>query len=494
MAGVFTQSIDLQHPTYKRAKASFAEFKNLLALPNDAHFPEDIKKNVDWCAQRLESIGFTTKILDTPTVPLLLAENEPRQPNKPTMLFYFHIDGQPTDPSFWFQENPYQAVLKEQRVGEGWTEINWNKLEQENLDPEWRIYARSASDDKAPFMMFLVAMETLQSEGKALPFNLKVILDTEEEIGSPNLAETVARYQKELAADMLLIFDGPKHISNVPTITYGARGITRVTLKVFGPTFPLHSGHYGNYAPNPALRLSKLLASMKDDEGKVIIPGYYDGIELDEKTQKILASVPDNETELMVKLGIGETDKVGNSYQESIQYPSLNIRGMGSAWIGKEARTIVPSVAIAEIDMRLVVESDGERLQELVRKHVEQQGYYLTDRKPTSRERIQLKKICQFETGKVVKAFRTEFDSKLGKWAYQSVKNTFGKDPIRLRTMGGTLPTTPFINTLKLPAVIIPLVNSDNNQHSPNENLRLGNYFDGAKTIYGLLSTALVND
>ena len=488
---LFAQPIDTNHPTYLPTKASLNEFKELLAIPNDAHYPKDIEKNVNWCINRLEKVGFSTKRLETPTVPLLLAEYQTKLEGKPTMLFYFHIDGQPTDPNFWFQDDPYQAVLKEQREGEGWVDINWDNLQEEALNPDWRIFARSTSDDKSPFLLFLIALETVQAENRNLPYNLKVVLDMEEEIGSPNLAQAVLDYKADLASDMLIIFDGPKHVSNEPTISYGARGITRVTLTLFGPTFPLHSGHYGNYAPNPALRLSKLLASMKNDEGRVTIPGYYDGITIDNETKKILASVPDSEKELMVKLGIGETDRVGQTYQESLQYPSLNIRGMASAWIGSEARTIVPSTAIAEIDMRLVVESDGKRLQELVRGHVEAQGYYITDRKPNSRERIQYRKICQFETGGVTKAFRTDFNSDLGKWVYHAVKQTFEKDPIRVRTMGGTLPTSPFINTLDVPAVIVPLVNSDNNQHSPNENLRLGNYFDGSKTIYGLLSTPL---
>ena len=241
---------------------------------------------------------------------------------------------------------------------------------------------------------------------------------------------------------------------------------------------------------NPALRLSKLLAGMKDEEGRVLIPGYYDGIQLDKATKALLAQVPDQEQELRLKLGIGEVDKVGENYQEALQYPSLNIRGMSSAWVGKEARTIVPATATAELDLRLVVESDGERLLGLLKDYIKEQGYHVLDRKPTSRERVQYPKICQISTGGVTKAFRTEFDSPLGEWVVKSVKENFGKEPIRLRTMGGTLPTIPFITSLQVPAVIVPLVNSDNNQHSPNENLRLGNYFDGVKTIYGFLSTS----
>ena len=482
------QDIDRGHVTFPQAHASLAQLKTLLAIPNDANFKEDIEKNVLWCIEKLSDHGFVSSRLETATVPLLLAKHQKEMKGKPTVLFYFHIDGQPVDPKFWHQDDPYQATLKEEKEGEGWVPLDWNKLAiSETLNPEWRIFARSASDDKSPFVMFLAALETLKKQGAQIPYNLKVVLDFEEEKGSPNLAKAVEDYKKELSADMLLIYDGPKHLSNQPTITFGARGIAKFTLKVFGPTFPQHSGHYGNYAPNPALRLSQLLASMKDDTGRVTIPGFYDGIDLDEKTKAILAAVPDDEKLIRVKLGVGEVDKVGNNYQEALQYPSLNIRGLSSAWVGKEVRTIVPATAVAEVDIRLVVESDPHRLLDLVRKHIESKGYFITTKKPTSRERFEHARICQFTSAVSYGAFRTEFDSELGMGVYHALKKTFGKEPIRERTSGGSLPTTPFINTLSIPAVIVPLVNKDNNQHSPNENLRLGNYFDGVKTLYALL-------
>ena len=294
---LLAQPIDNNHITYPYALASLSQFKELLAIPNDANFKNDIEKNVKWCNEKFTKLGFTTKRLETKTVPLLLATFNKKIKNKPTVLFYFHIDGQPVDPSFWFQDDPYRAELKEQIEAEGWVTIDWNKLKEKELNPEWRIFARSSSDDKSPFVMFLAALETLTKNNQSLPYNLKVILDFEEEKGSPNLAQAIMDNKTDLASDMLLIFDGPKHLSNQPTIAYGARGITSMTLKVFGPTFPLHSGHYGNYAPNPGLRLAQLLASMKDEYGRVTIPGYYDGIRLDQKTKAILAMVPDNEKE-----------------------------------------------------------------------------------------------------------------------------------------------------------------------------------------------------
>lgn len=491
VSSISGQNIDTDDITYDAAKASLQQLKDLLAIPNDANFPEDIERNIQWVDSVFHQMGFTTKRLKTETVPLLLADYEEHDPEKKTVLFYFHIDGQPVDPQFWFQNDPYEATLKMEVEGEGWVSMEWSALQGEKIDPEWRIFARSASDDKSPFVMFLTALGEQRKHNVQIPYNLKVILDFEEEKGSPRLAGAVEHYKEALQSDMLLIFDGPKHISNQPTITYGARGITTISVKIYGPTFPLHSGHYGNYAPNPALRLAQLLSSMKDEEGRVTIPGFYEGIHFDEKTKAILASVPDNENEFRVKLGIGNTDKVGNNYQESIQYPSLNVRGMGSGWIGSEARTIVPATATAEIDIRLVVESPPQRQIDLVRNHIKDQGYLILGRKPTSKERFDNPKICQFTNNRAYAAFRTDMDSPLGIWAYETIKSEFGGEPIRVRTLGGSVPISPFIQSLNVPAVIIPLVNSDNNQHSPNENLRIGNYFDGVKTFYAFLNSKI---
>ncbi len=482
------QKIDINHSSYPYAKESLSTLKELLAIPNDANFKEDIEKNIRWVDEKMKDYGFSSQRLETETVPLLLLEKKTKKNTDNTFLFYFHIDGQPVDAQYWFQDDPYNATLKEEREGEGWVDIDWKNLEEKAINPDWRIFARSASDDKSPFVMFMAVLEQFKKENKALPYNLKVILDFEEEKGSPRLAKCVEENKNLLTADRLLIFDGPMHTSNLPTLSFGARGITTVTLKVFGPTFPLHSGHYGNYAPNPALRLSQLLSSMKDEHGRVTIEGFYDGISFTKETKQILNSVPDDENKIKVKLGIGTIDSVGTNYQSSMQYPSLNIRGLSSAWVGSEARTIVPATATAEIDLRLVVETPPARQVELLRRHIENQGYLILDRKPTSEERFLHSHICQFINDRAYAAFRTDLDSPLGIWAKEALQETYNQEPIRIRTIGGSLPVTPFIQTLDVPAIIVPLVNSDNNQHSPNENLRIGNYFNGVKTMYGLMS------
>jgi acetylornithine deacetylase/succinyl-diaminopimelate desuccinylase-like protein len=290
---------------------------------------------------------------------------------------------------------------------------------------------------------------------------------------------------------MLIIFDGPRHISNKPTLTFGARGIATITLTTYGPVVPQHSGHFGNYAPNPALRLSKLLASMKDDKGRVTIPGFYDGIQIDPKTEKILKAVPDDEAHIKDRLQIASADEVGTYYQEAIQYPSLNIRGMQSGWINEKVRTIIPGWARAEIDVRLVLESDPERLLKLVKSHIKDQGYLILDSIPSKTERLNHDKIATFTSEVSYQSFRTDFDSEVGLWLTKALNRAFNEDPIRIRMSGGSIPIAPFVNTLNIPAVTVPTVNRDNNQHSPNENLRLGNYREGIKTMLAILAEHL---
>jgi len=482
-------SLNTEQLARKHAALSFKEFFELLSIPNEAHIPDDIDKNVKWCEAAFAKRGFTTQRLKTPGAPLLLAQRYVKNPKK-TVLIYLQIDGQPVSPPDWQQESPWIPALKEKGNDGKWNIIPYERL-FENYNPDWRIFARSTSDAKGPAMAFIASLDALK-ELKAEPnYNIKVIMDFEEELGSPNLPAAVANYQKELAADMLIIFDGPRHISNQPTLSFGARGICEITLTTFGPRVPMHSGNYGNYTPNPALRLSQLLASMKNEDGLVTIPGFYDGVVLTEEEKKILQQVPDNQDEINKFLGIAAPDKVGGNFQEAMQYPTLNIRGLNALHIGANARTLIPAQAIAEIDVRLVPTSDPKRLIGLIRKHIEERGYYLVDKEPTEEERMKYPKIASMQSSISYGAFQTPFNSEVGVWLNKAMIKTFGKEPIKIRTGGGSIPISPFVITLGIPAVAVPTVNADNNQHAENENIRVGNYVDAVRTFLSILTEKL---
>src|ERR1700678_3345873 len=240
------------------AQRSFPEFFELLALPNDAVNAADIVRNADWLVDAFRKRGFAARQLANNGKPLVFAEFSAKQPGAKTILFYMHFDGQPVIPAQWAQANPWQATLKRRAADSRWQEFDRNTLLGETVDPEWRLFARSVSDDKGPIMMFLTAFDILKEMGAAPAFNVKVLLDSEEEKGSLNIGPVATENRDLMRADAIVIHDGPMHESGRPTIVYGNRGNTLVVLTVYGPTSNLHSGHYGNYVPNPAQRLAAL--------------------------------------------------------------------------------------------------------------------------------------------------------------------------------------------------------------------------------------------
>ena len=471
-----------------QVRHSIAELRDFIKIPNDALDHADINRNLTWLTKKFTERGFNSSILPTDGESLFFAAL-PMEDSKPTVLFYMHFDGQSVDPSKWNQPDPYEVVLKSFEKG------SWKTQPFDSLDRDiiynWRLFGRSTSDDKGPIVMFLNAIDLLKKNNIRIPFNIKVILDGEEEKSSKHLPKAVKTYRELLESDFLVITDGPVHASNKPTVVYGCRGVTTLSLTTYGPIKPQHSGHYGNYAPNPGFQLARLLASMKDATGKVLIPGYYDGIALDEPTMAILNSVPDDPVSINGHLAIKTPEKVGAFYQESLQFPSLNIRGMGSGWIGEKARTIVPATATAELDLRLVPESDGTTLKNLVKTHIENQGFHIFEEVPSKEERMKYDNPITVMEGPVTDAFRTDLNNPYGDFLVNTMKKTFEEEVVQIRIMGGTVPIAPFINELKIPAFIVPMVNPDNNQHSPDENLKIGQIAYGIKAFYGILSTEL---
>ncbi|MGF1606849.1 MAG: M20/M25/M40 family metallo-hydrolase [Rhodothalassiaceae bacterium] len=470
------------------APDALALFRSYLRLPNDSHKPEQIAPLAVWVEQAFQARGFTTKRLAEPDNPLILAERQSPGATR-TALIYLQADGQPVDPAAWNQDSPFEPVLK-RKTAAGWQPISWDRLNG-TYDPDWRIFARSASDSKGPNIQFLTALDILQARGITPDFHLKVVIDTEEELGSPHLPQAVADHRDALAADFLYIFDGPPHPSGRPTLTFGARGIATVTLTTYGPKLPQHSGHYGNYAPNPAFHLARILASMKSADGRVTIPGYYDGITLDEDVRSVLEAVPDDEPAIRAALGFKTPDAVADSLQAARQFPSLNIRGLKSAWVGAEVRTVIPATAVAELDIRLVKESDPQRLIGLVRDHIDGLGYHVLDHAPDAAERAAHAHLVQMQSRIAYPAYRSPMDSLAGRTARAALTHLNGTEPILIRTSGGSIPISPFVETLAIPAVSVPTVNQDNNQHSPNENIRLGNFIDGIATILAVLAQPL---
>jgi acetylornithine deacetylase/succinyl-diaminopimelate desuccinylase-like protein len=470
------------------AQGSFREYFEFLSMPSDATVPADIQKNADWLERAFRKRGFTTKQLDNKGKPMLFAEWPKKAAGAKTVLFYMHLDAQPVVDREWSQKSPWQPVVKKKDSSSNWQTLPTEALFAVPLDPELRVFARCSSDDKGPIMMFLAAFDGLKQAGLDPAINVKVLIDSEEEKGSPSIPSVVSSNKNLLGSDAIVIHDGPRHASERPTLVFGNRGNSRVTLVVHGPKQPLHSGHFGNYVPNPAIRLARLIASMKDDDGKVTVAGYYDRIQLSPAEKKILADTGDDEAAIKRRTGIKTAETVGGNLQEAIQYPSLNVRGMAAASVGEKASNIIPYQAIAEFDLRTTPEAPPEYLFGLVKAHIEKQGYHLVPGAPTDQDRATYDKLATLTMGSGGRAARTPLDSPLGKWVYQSLKNTNRNDePVRIRMMGGSVPTDSLVEILGAPFVIVPLVNGDNNQHTFDENMRVGHYVDGIRTIFGLL-------
>ena len=490
IAPVYGQN-DIKDEVFDLAMNNMDEFVEFLSYPNDSSFSEDIYNLIEWTKNKFKSLDFLMTELETSSIPLLLAEKKIHDDLK-TILIYLHLDGQPVDITRWNQEDAFKPVFKKNENGI-FIEDDWNKIASYNYseldDKDIRIFARSSSDAKGPVMMLIQALKFMKLKNIDQEFNIKLIMDFEEEIGSPSLPSAVEVHKEKLESDALLIFDGPQHASGLPTLNFGNRGISSITLKTYGPIVPQHSGHFGNYAPNPVFRMSNILSSMKDENGIVKIKGYYDGINITDEVKEYLDAVPDNEDEMKDKMEFKTPESVGNSYQEAIQYPSLNVRGIRSGWVGSEVRTIVPSECIAEIDVRLVIETDGYKLHDLIKKHIESLGYIVTDKEPSKEMRLKYDKIVRFNSRVSYPAFRTDINSDLGIWLKDVMVKTFGKEPVLKRTSGGSVPISPFVNVLNIPAVGVPTVNKDNNQHSPNENIKITNYIKGIETFIGILSS-----
>jgi acetylornithine deacetylase/succinyl-diaminopimelate desuccinylase-like protein len=283
--------------------------------------------------------------------------------------------------------------------------------------------------------------------------------------------------------------DGPVHQSGKKQIVFGVRGDAHLDLTVYASKRPLHSGHYGNWAPNPAMMLAKLLASMKDDNGRVAVKGFYDDVTpLTISEQKALAEVPSVDEQMKSELGISSVDMEGLTLSESINQPSLNINGMQSGNVGKMASNQIPTYATAVIDLRLVMGNDWKRQQQKVVDHIKSKGFYVTANEPTDEERKKYAKIVKIIPGHDgVNAQRTSMDLPVLKKVIAAVKSTTKDQVVLQPTSGGTLPLFLFEKLLNAYTVTVPIANHDNNQHAENENIRIGNLFDGIETMGALM-------
>jgi acetylornithine deacetylase/succinyl-diaminopimelate desuccinylase-like protein len=473
----------------KNEPAIYNDFISFLKIPNVATDTANIRKNADFITQLMNSKGVERVQLleaDGKNIPPVVYGEINVSGATKTIIFYAHYDGQPVNSSLWAKGlNPFQPQLVNGRIEEN---ASIQASPNFPLDNDWRIYARGASDDKAGVMAILTAFSAIKESGIKFPYNVKFFFEGEEEQGSTHLDAILQKYKSLLQSDCWIICDGPIHQSGHKQIVFGARGDTHLTLKAYGPKSPLHSGHYGNWVPNPIMELSKLLASMKDENGKVTVKGFYeDVIPLTRTEKEAIENIPDVEKDLKRKMGFAKEEIAGKSLMESINLPSLNINGIESSNLGTIQANIIPIYATAVIDLRLVPGNDWKRQQQKVIDHIVEQGFYVTDNEPTDEERSKHAKIIQVTRGEGYNAERTSMEWPVANSIVAAVQQTTKDLVLRVPTLGGSLPLEDLANLLNAKFLIVPIANPDNNQHAENENIRIQNFRDGIDMLAAIM-------
>ncbi|MDB5231090.1 MAG: peptidase [Chitinophagaceae bacterium] len=497
---IAVQFISAQSPLVNKVKAYtqsnqrriISEFADFLAIPNVAKDPAGLQKNASFIMEAMKKRGIENIQLLTPhtagAVPAVYGEV--LVPGaKQTLIFYAHYDGQPVNPAQWAKElSPFEPKLYTGAIDKNGSSIPFPPNGM--YLPEWRIYARGASDDKAGVTAILNAYEAIKASGVQPSFNLKFFFEGEEEAGSVHLDEILAQYRSLLRSDLWIICDGPVHQSGKKQIAFGVRGDAHLDLTVYASKRPLHSGHYGNWAPNPAMMLAKLLASMKDEKGRVTVKGFYDDvIPLTPAERKALNEVPSMDEQMKNELGISRVEMTGVSLNEAINLPSLNINGMQSGNVGILASNQIPTYATAVIDLRLVLGNDWKRQQQKLIDHIKAQDYFVTDHEPTDEERKKYGRLIKVIPGlDGYNAQRTSMELPIIKKVIAAVISTKNGQVVLQPTMGGSLPLFLFEKYLQATTITVPIANHDNNQHAENENIRLRNLWDGIETMAALMT------
>ncbi len=481
LAGALRDDVRAWRKTHE--KAILQEFDALLRLPNVATRVPDIELNADRLQAMLEARGLAVRRLSAgPGTPPALYTELPTKGATRTVVYYAHYDGQPVTPAQW-RSDPFVPVMRD-----GAREVDW-RAAAEPLDPEWRFHARSASDDKAPILAILAALDALKASGRVPSVNVKIFLDGEEEQGSPHLRSILEAHKDLLKADLWLFGDGPVHQSRRQQLYFGVRGVLGLEMTVYGPMRALHSGHYGNWAPNPAVMAAELLASMRDSEGRILIPGFDAGVRpVTGAEAQALAALPEVEGELRDSLALGRTEG-SQRLADSLMRPALNVRGIAAGAVGQSAANAIPTEAKISIDFRLVPDQTPEAVRRSVEAFLQTRGFKVVHAPPDVAARKAAARLAEldWEEGGYA-AQRTDLELPASRAVIAAAGRGLAEPPVILPMLGGSLPMRHFAEVFGVPVIGLPIVNHDNNQHAADENLRLQNLWDGIELYAALLA------
>jgi acetylornithine deacetylase/succinyl-diaminopimelate desuccinylase-like protein len=459
------------------------EFVKLLSIPNLASDTPNIERNAQTIAKMLESRGVSVQLLRVPKAPAVIYGSLSSPGVRATVGIYAHYDGQPVESSQW-QSPPFGPALRD---GAGQT-VDWKA--QTHYDPESRIYARSAGDDKAAIAATISALDSLNSVGAHLSVNVKLLFDGEEESGSPHLAEILSKNPEALQADIWLLCDGPLPPSRRKQVFFGNRGETDLEMTVYGPARPMHTGNYGNWAPNPIVLLTHLLDSMRDTDAKILIPGFYDDVRaLTPSERQVLAATATSDEQLKHDFAIAAPEGNGASLAEQLLKPALNVRGISAGYVGEQVNNTISSEAIAMIDFRLVPNQTEEKVRQLVEEHIARQGFFIVRQTPDMTTREAHARVVKLKWKSDFGVYRIEMNNPPAQAVVKAIEKATGVPIVQAVSMGGTVPMYLLAGSRHTPVIGVPIANHDDNQHAADENLRLQNLWDAIEMYATILAT-----
>lgn len=427
------------------------ELMELLRIPSvsaDPKFKADVLRTADFVKEKLEAAGLNnTEICPTAGFPVVYGDKI-IDPSLPTVLIYGHYDVQPADPYELWNSPPFEPVIK-----------------------DGYIYARGSADDKGQVYMHVKAIEILL-ENNALPCNVKIIIEGEEEVGSDHLGDFLKANKEKLACDVVLVSDTSIIANDIPSITVGLRGLSYMEVEVVGPNRDLHSGVYGGAVANPINTLCKMIAQLIDENGHVTIDGFYDDVlDLSEADRKAINSIPFSEEEYRKELNVNTTqgEKGYTTIERASTRPTLDVNGIWGGYIGEGAKTVLPSKAFAKISMRLVPNQQSEKISKLFEKHF----------RSIAPDSVKVNVTYHHGGEPVV----VPSDSKEYKAAERAMEKTFGIKPVPQRG-GGSIPIVAlFEEVLGVKTVLMGFGLDTDDIHSPNEHYGVFNFFKGIETI-----------
>lgn len=441
----------LAHYCDDHQDAYLNELKEWIAIPSisaDPAFKPDVRRCCERLVERMNEIGLSTRVLDTGGNPLAYGAWL-NAPGKPTVLIYGHYDVQPVDPVDLWESPPFEG-----RVRNG------------------KIYGRGAVDDKGQVLMHLAAIEAHLRTRGTLPVNIKVVVEGEEEIGSPNFESALARYKDELAADLAVISDTAVYSEDVPSLTTSIRGLVHWEIAVTGPAEDLHSGYFGGLVDNPIEVLARIIARLKDENGTVVIPGFYDGVRApDAAARAELESLPFDTSQQAREVAVPQLGGEAAYHPLERQWlrPTLECNGIWGGYQGPGSKTIIPSYAKAKISARLVGDQDPQHVKRVVTEYIKSAA------PPTVR--------IEVEAAGDVRAVSTSRDHPAVAAAARAMEGGFGKKPVFIGTGGTIGPVASFDRILGMPQVLIGVGLPDDRIHAPNEKFTLSQFFGGIKTM-----------